>query len=432
MHHRADLLGRRDALGRVHARGRRGHVAGDRARARPRYGDGSRQNVAITPSSRSWAAAESARARGERRRDRPSRAAGPAPPCRGSRWPGQEDGRLHASTSSGAIGGSARAHRVEAAVDMDDLAVIARAASREQEVDRAGDRRRVLDVPAQRRLTLPGVARSPNPGMPRAANVPSGPARNQVHAHAARAEVARQVARGRLQRGLGDAHPVVDRPGDLASKSSPTIDAPSSGNRSDSPTASAFSEYADVWNAVIALSGGVLRKLPPSASSGAKAIACRMPSTRPQRSRRSSATASMSSGLLTSSSRTSGAGSSLVGGAVGHALRAAEAGQHDLRAGRLRLAGDLERDRLAIDDAGDQELLALQKGHSPHSVAGRADPPGASPREPHAASSAGRRCGRRTRTRSRSRAAGLSPMSSGWASFGHVVEVQALLLLLVV
>ena len=35
----------------------------------------------------------------------------------------------------------------------------------------------------------------------------------------------------------------------MASKSSPTIDAPSSGNRSDSPTASAFSEYADVWNA---------------------------------------------------------------------------------------------------------------------------------------------------------------------------------------
>ena len=38
---------------------------------------------------------------------------------------------------------------------------------------------------------------------------------HEVHAHAARAEVAREVARGRLQRGLGDAHPVVDRPGDL-------------------------------------------------------------------------------------------------------------------------------------------------------------------------------------------------------------------------
>src|SRR4051794_6278845 len=37
-----------------------------------------------------------------------------------------------------------------------------------------------------------------------------------------------------------------------------------------------------------------------------------MPSTRPQRSRRSSATASMSSGLLTSSSSTSGTGSSLA------------------------------------------------------------------------------------------------------------------------
>ena len=75
---------------------------------------------------------------------------------------------------------------------------------------------------------------------------------------------------------------------------------------------SAFSENADVWNAIVALSTGVLRKLPPSASPGAKAIACRMPSTRPQRSRRSSATAWMSSGLLTSSSSTSGTGSSLV------------------------------------------------------------------------------------------------------------------------
>ena len=59
-----------------------------------------------------------------------------------------------------------------------------------------------------------------------------------------------------------------------------------------------------------------------------------------------------------------GDGIELGGRAVGHALRAAEARQHDLRTGRLRLLGHLERDRLAVDDAGDQELLALQSTHS--------------------------------------------------------------------
>ena len=47
-------------------------------------------------------------------------------------------------------------------------------------------------------------------------------------------------------------------------------------------------------------------KRPPSASSGANAIACRTPSTRPQRSRSSAASASSCSGSLTSSSSTSG------------------------------------------------------------------------------------------------------------------------------
>ena len=81
---------------------------------------------------------------------------------------------------------------------------------------------------------------------------------------------------------------------------------PPRGTGRRAPAASAFSENALVRNATSALSAGVSRKLPPSASSGAKAIACRMPSTRPQRSRSSSATASRSSGLLTSSSSTSG------------------------------------------------------------------------------------------------------------------------------
>ena len=86
----------------------------------------------------------------------------------------------------------------------------------------------------------------------------------------------------------------------------PTMAAPSAGYRSSSAAASALNEYALVWNAVTALSGGVVMKRPPSASSGANAIACRTPSTRPQRSRSSAASASSSSGSLTSSSSTSG------------------------------------------------------------------------------------------------------------------------------
>ncbi len=52
-----------------------------------------------------------------------------------------------------------------------------------------------------------------------------------------------------------------------------------------SAAASAFSEYALVTNACAALSAGAVMNLPPSASSGANAIACSTPSTRPQRER---------------------------------------------------------------------------------------------------------------------------------------------------
>ena len=91
------------------------------------------------------------------------------------------------------------------------------------------------------------------------------------------------------------------------SKSSVTSDPPPaariSGRR---PTARVLYENADVRNAVAAESAGVSRKLPPSASSGAYAIACRAPSTAPHRSVRSATSASMWSGSLMSSSSTGG------------------------------------------------------------------------------------------------------------------------------
>jgi hypothetical protein len=49
------------------------------------------------------------------------------------------------------------------------------------------------------------------------------------------------------------------------------------------PVASSFNENALVRTAVATLSHPVLRKLPPSASCGANAMACRKPSSDPHR-----------------------------------------------------------------------------------------------------------------------------------------------------
>ena len=76
------------------------------------------------------------------------------------------------------------------------------------------------------------------------------------------------------------------------------------------PVAIALSEKALVWIAVPTLSHGVCRKLPPSASCGANAIACRNPSSRPHRDPISAETASMWAGSFASISSTStGSGS---------------------------------------------------------------------------------------------------------------------------
>ena len=85
----------------------------------------------------------------------------------------------------------------------------------EQRDARLGDRLGVLDVPAERRALDPDVLELLEAGdalrrdacgsgrrATRFTRMPCGP------------EVAGEVARGRLERGLRDAHPVVDRPGD--------------------------------------------------------------------------------------------------------------------------------------------------------------------------------------------------------------------------
>src|SRR5579862_1357396 len=65
---------------------------------------------------------------------------------------------------------------VEPAVDVDDLATDPSRQIRQQEADRVGHRPRVLDVPAERGLNPPEIRNVSNPGIPRAATVPKGPA----------------------------------------------------------------------------------------------------------------------------------------------------------------------------------------------------------------------------------------------------------------
>ena len=65
---------------------------------------------------------------------------------------------------------------MKAAVDVHDLTGDRARVVRQQEADRVGDRRRILDVPAERRLRAPQLRELSKPGIPRAATVPSGPA----------------------------------------------------------------------------------------------------------------------------------------------------------------------------------------------------------------------------------------------------------------
>ncbi len=67
---------------------------------------------------------------------------------------------------------------------------------------------------------------------------------------------------------------------------------------------SAFSEYAETCIAVATDSHGVFRKLPPSASCGAKPIECTTPSSEPSSARTWSARPARCSVLVTSSSST--------------------------------------------------------------------------------------------------------------------------------
>ena len=207
----------------------------------------------------------------------------------------------------------------------------ARSLSRKQTAAATGDG--VARVPAERRARAPEPRELVEAGDAAGGDRLDRPGRDEVDAHAARPEVAREVARDALERRLGDAHPVVDRPGDRWRRSRgrrPSRRARAASSSGATATASAFSENALVWNAVIALAAGVSRKPPPSASAGANAIACSTPSSAPQREPSSAATPASCSGSLTSSSSTSGGVGRCAAARCGQAHAAPEAGQHDL------------------------------------------------------------------------------------------------------
>ena len=192
VHHRAGLLGDRGALGGVHAQAGRGDVAGDGAR---------RARGTATGRARAWPdAVQALLGRGVvgRAHERDHVAVALLEQARQhlhaeeAGGAGQEDGRA-SRLDLLAHRRDLRAHRVEAAVDVDDLRRDRARGVAEQEVDRLGDRRRVLDVPAAAGPASPTrSARSLKPGMPRAASV-------RQRAGARRGSRARGAGRGRAR-----------------------------------------------------------------------------------------------------------------------------------------------------------------------------------------------------------------------------------------
>ena len=215
----------------------------------------------------------------------------------------------------------------------------------------------------------PSGARSPhpsasawNPGIPLPAIVRRGSGGQRVHADPVRAEVAREVPGDRFERGLGHAHPVVDRPRDAARRSRarrsrPRAPACAAACRSRSPSASRRSSGSRSPRSPTAC----CRKFPPSASCGANAIACRNPSSRPHRDPISAETDSMCAGSFASISSTSTGFGSRRADLLGQPHRAAERGQDDLGALLLQGLRRRVRDRLARQHAGDEQLLAFEQ-----------------------------------------------------------------------
>ncbi len=137
------------------------------------------------------------------------------------------------------------------------------------------------------------------------------------------------------------------------------------------PAAKAFNENALVLNAVATLSHSVCMKLPPRASCGANAIACRNPSNRPHRLAKLLAHGRDLVGLVDVHLQHVGRLGQPSRHLLCEAHRASEVGEHDLGALLLRGSGRGERDRLRRQHPRDEQLLVVQQhGHVAVDAAG--------------------------------------------------------------
>ena len=200
--------------------------------------------------------------------------------------------------------------------------------------------------------------------MPRAAIVPIGPALTRFTRTPRGPEVARQVARGGLERGLGHAHPVVDGPGDggveVHADDARALVRVEVGERDG--------ERLERERARLERGDRALRRGGEEAA--AEGVLGREGDGVQHAVDAAPAVAELARDglevlrLVDVELEHVGRVGQLLGRPVGQPLGAAEARQHDLGALLLRLAGDLPRDRVARDDARQEQLLVLEEAHS--------------------------------------------------------------------
>ena len=130
----------------------------------------------------------------------------------------------------------------------------------------------VGDVPAERGPVGPDALELLEAGDALGGHRAQRAGRDQVDPDALRAQVPGQVAGGRLQAGLGHAHPVVDGPGDGGVEVEADDRAAVRHQRQAAPGSAAFSEYVETCTAVAtSVPARSRRSCRPSAASGANA-----------------------------------------------------------------------------------------------------------------------------------------------------------------
>ena len=253
-----------------------------------------------------------------------------------------------------------RAHGVKAAVDVHDLAGDPSREVGQQEQNRVGHGPGVLAVPADRRLLAPHLRELLEAGDPAGRDGAQRTGRNQVHADPARTEVARQVAGGRLERRLGDAHPVVHGPRDrrveVHADDARSLLRIQVGERGAQRLQRERARLKRRDRAV----GGRLQEATAERVLGRERDRVQEPVDATPAGLQLLRDRGEVLGLVDVELEHVGGLREALGRALGQAPRPAEARQHDLRAGLLGAASDLPRDRVFGDHAGDQQLLVVE------------------------------------------------------------------------